>query len=39
VPPRHRLRRFGITIAGISTFGLAWLFTSNCAALKNITLD
>jgi hypothetical protein len=28
----------GVTKGGISTFAGAVLFTSNCAALKNITL-
>jgi hypothetical protein len=34
----QRLRLIGVTTGGISTLGLAVLFASNCAGLRNITL-
>jgi hypothetical protein len=34
----QRLRLIGVTTGGISTFGLAVLFASNCAGFRNITL-
>ena len=36
---RYRLLRIGVTTGGISTLGLAVLFASNCAGLRNITLQ